>query len=153
MLKIENMSIRELHQAMINDDLLDTSNYDPSHPFFSERLKANLGSVKDECAGAKIMSACFLKPKCYSLLTENAQHIKKRAKGVQRSVVKAMSHEDHVDVFRAQVEVTKSMRRFQSTNHTIHTVELEKWALSCVDNKRAWIDANTSLPFGHGDLR
>ena len=45
------------------------------------------------------------------------------------------------------------MRRFQSTKHIIYTVEQGKWALSALDTKRAWIDGNTSLAFGHDDLQ
>ena len=46
----------------------------------------------------------------------------------------------------------KTTRRFQSTDHVIYTVETDKWALSAMDTKRAWIDKNRSLPYAHHSL-
>src|SRR5437773_4768966 len=61
-----------------------------------------------------------------------------------------MPHEEYVKVFRTEEEVAaKSVRRFQSKKHIVHTIKQTKWALSVTDNKRAWIEINYSLPFGH----
>ena len=70
-----------LHPAMLQDGLLDTSNYPNDHALFSDNYKAKLGCIKDECAGQVIQEACLLKPKCYSLNTSDGS--KKTAKGVQ----------------------------------------------------------------------
>ena len=51
-----------------------------------------------------------------------------------------------------QSEVASSVRRFQSKDHEIFTIEQTKWAYSASDTKRAWVDDNTSLPYGHHSL-
>ena len=61
---------------------------------------------------------------------------------------KVIPHEEYVKVFKTQEEVAKSVRRFQSRKHIVHTIKQTKWALSVTDTKRAWIEINYSLPFG-----
>ena len=36
-------------------------------------------------------------------------------------------------------------------NHQLQTITSSKVALSCMDDKRVWINANMSLPYGHCD--
>ena len=76
----------QLLPAMQKDGLLDSSNYPQEHPLYSLMGKAELGRVKDECAGVPIQDVVFLRPKCHSLLlTNDKQH--KRSKGIQRTVL------------------------------------------------------------------
>ena len=140
---------QQLHPAMLRDGLLDTSNYPINHPLFTEDFKAKLGCIKDEVEGQIITESVLLKPKAYSLKTSSSKTDKKTAKGVQYCVRKAIPHEDYVNVYKTQEEVVKKVRRFQSKEHIVYTIEQEKWALSITDTKRAWIDLNYSLPYGH----
>ena len=134
---------------MLRDKLLDTSNYPESHPLFTNVNKARLGFIKDEVEGESIIEAVLLKPKAYSMKTSCQKTDKKTVKGIQKCVRKAIPHEEYVKVFKTQEEVSKSVRRFQSKQHIVHTIKQTKWALSVADNKRAWIEINYSLPFGH----
>jgi len=138
----------QLHPAMARDGLLDSSNFPTGHPLFSNRYKAVLGCVKDELPGQVVREAVLLKPKCYSMITV-AGYEKKTAKGVQYCVRQAISHEKYRQVFERQIEIVRTVRRFQTENHVVSTIQQQKWALSCTDTKRAWISANTSLPYGH----
>ena len=152
--KIVNIDLySELHPRMLADGLLDSSNYPRTHALFSTQFKAQLGCIKDEVAGQVIKQAILLKPKCYSLQTVTGAEKKQRAKGVQRCVRQRLSHDDYVRTYEQQLEVQRNMRRFQSSKHVIYTVEQSKWALSALDNKRAWIDGNTSFAFGHVELQ
>ena len=72
-----------------------------------------------------------------------------RAKGVQYCVNERISHEKFVQVLKLQEELVRSTRRFESSNHVVSTIQQQRWALSCMDMKRAWVDSNTSLPYGH----
>jgi hypothetical protein len=139
----------QLHPAMLREGLLDSSNYPPEHPLFSNKHKAQLGCIKDEVKGEPVEEAVFLKPKCYSMKTVGGKVNKKRAKGVQFCVKERISHETFVQVFKFQEEIVRNTRRFDTNNHVVATISQNKWALSAVDTKRAWISANTSLPFGH----
>jgi hypothetical protein len=148
--KIEQIDLfRQLHPAMLEDGLLDSSNYPREHPLFSARYKAKLGCIKDEVEGEKIIEAVLLKPKCYSMQTASGKVCKKRAKGIQYCVKNRIPHEKFVQVQRLQEELVRSTRRFETSNHVVSTIQQQKWALSCMDTKRAWVDANTSLPYGH----
>jgi hypothetical protein len=152
MCAVTNMDLQEVHRAMLQDGLLDTSNYKCDHPLFSETHKAKLGCIKDEVEGDVILEAVFLKPKAYSLRTLRQETSKNTAKGVQKCIREALTHEEYAQVYRNTDEVGKAMRRFQSTNHVVHTIQQQKWALSSVDNKRAWVNSNESYPYGHYKL-
>ena len=52
-----------------------------------------------------------------------------------------------------QSEIISHVRRFKSKDHIVYTVEEQKWSLSVTDTKRAWVDDNTSLPYGHHSLK
>ena len=97
-LQLQNISLQQLLPAMSADGLLDTSNFPPSHPLFSNAYKAKLGCIKDEAAGEVWREWVFLRPKCYSMITlEGKEH--KRAKGIQRSVVgKEIRHAHYLSV-------------------------------------------------------
>jgi hypothetical protein len=151
---IHNIDLyNQLHPAMLRDDLLDTSNYPRHHALYSDRNKAKLGCIKDEVCGEELQEAILLRPKCYSMITASGLANKKTAKGIQYCVRQSIKHEEYAKVFELQQEQACTVRRFQSTNHVVNTIELTKWALSAADNKRAWISSNESLPFGHYKLR
>jgi hypothetical protein len=151
---IEGLDLFEqLHPAMLRDGLLDSSNYPQEHRLYSVQHKAQLGCIKDEVEGEMLVEAVLLKPKCYSMKTASGKICKKRAKGVQYCVKERIPHETFVQVYRLQEEIVRSTRRFETNNHVVSTIRQEKWALSALDNKRAWVGPNTSLPFGHYKLR
>ena len=77
------------------------------------------------------------------------EETKSTAKGVGRSVQKTFTHDDYRDRHFAKTELRKSIRRMQSFGHKIFNIMQEKIALSFFENKRAWLDDNTSLPYGH----
>jgi hypothetical protein len=150
---IHNINLyTQLHPAMFEDNLLDTSNYPKNHPLFSVNNKAKLGCIKDEVCGEVLEDAIFLKPKCYSMITVSGKCDKKTAKGVQYCVRQALRHAEYVKVYELQEELACNVRRFHSKNHIVSTIEERKWALSATDNKRAWVRVNESLPYGHYKL-
>ena len=149
-LEVQGISLTEqLLPAMKNDGLLDSSNYPRENPLYSSVGKAELGRIKDECAGTPIMDAIFLRPKCYSLLLDGGKD-HKRAKGVQRAVLrKDISHQDYVDVAESAVPHHVNVRGFRSIAHTISTVTSHKRALSLFEDKRAWVTGELSYAYGH----
>ena len=80
---------------------------------------------------------------------EDKKDDKRKGKGVPRRKVKGFSHQDYKRVFFTEHEVTTNCRRMQSVKHVVYNVELSKVALSLVDDKRAWLSHNYSLPYGH----
>src|SRR5277367_4995652 len=146
---INNINLySQLHPAMARDGLLDASNFPRNHPQFSDAYTAVLGCIKDELPGEVIREAVLLKPKSYSMQTVVGK-VKKTAKGIQYCVREAISHAKYLEVYQRNLELVRNVRRFNSNNHIISTIQQNKWDLSCADTKRAWIGPNTSLPYGH----
>ena len=82
-----------------------------------------------------------------------ADNVKKAtAKGVGRAVKKTLTHEDYKNRFLLKTELCRDVRRMQSYNHVIYNIKQNKIALSFFENKRAWVDDNESLPYGHYKL-
>ena len=131
---------------------VDFSNYPPSHPLFSSKNKAKLGCFKDECAGRTISEIIMLKPKMYSIKLEDEEDGIKRAKGISRAIVKNMRHEEYLNTYNQHKETYVNMTILKSTEHTIHTTTFRKRALSCLEDKRCWIDSNDSLPHGNYNI-
>ena len=125
--KINGMNLyTQLHPAMARDGLLDTSNFPTDHVQFSNANKAKLGCIKDELAGEVIREAVLLKPKCYSMETVHGKE-KKTAKGVQYCVRQAIKHSTYVEVYQRQIEIVRPVRRFDSKNHVVTTIQQKKW--------------------------
>ena len=136
---------------MIRDKLLDTSNYPKDHILYSDALNARLGCIKDEFKGNVCREIIMLAPKCYSMAVDGGGD-KRKAKGVGKRVTKTLSHDDYKQRYLTRTELIKNIRRMQSFNHVIFNVTQAKVDLSLIDNKRAWVAHNDSLPYGHYKL-
>ena len=76
---------------MMEDGLLDTSNYQVRHQMFSDAHKAELGCIKDEFKGHPYTEFVFLRPKSYSMKALDVPNEDKRkSKGVARRKVSLM---------------------------------------------------------------
>jgi hypothetical protein len=140
--------ILDLYPAMIADELLDTSNYPKNHELYSNKLNSRLGCIKDEFKGEVCKEVVLLAPKCYSFKLLN-DTTKATAKGVGKVVKRTLTHEDYKQRYVMRTELRKDIQRMQSFNHIIYNIKQRKIALSFFENKRGWLDGNTSLPYGH----
>jgi hypothetical protein len=160
-LEVKGVDLKtQLLPRMMQDGLLDTSNYPSDSPLYSREYENKIGLFKDESAGKEEYSEwIFLRPKCYSLLSEDGQATKK-AKGVMRST--PLMHQQYRDIYKsfrpseADAPPPKLMRveqrSIRSENHQLVTLQYSKVALSINDDKRQWISQNRSLPYGHYSL-
>jgi len=152
-LSVTNCNVyKTLLPAMQRDLLLDSSNFNPSHPLYSNSLKAQLGCIKDESAGHSYLDWVLLKPKAYSMQCVSTTGDKKRAKGVKRASVRGLRHEDYVRAFVDQRNLSLEQRRFASSHHHMQTLIYDKQSLSFYEDKRYWSDIDISLPYGHHSL-
>ena len=151
-----NVKLEEqLLPAMIRDGLLDTSNYAKDHPLYSTKYASQIGKFKDESGGAtKFIDAVFLRPKLYSLLTHESSKNVVKAKGVNVKQA-GLHHQEYVDVLMGCSSSNRYVKqaRIGSSKHQLYTMSYTKLALSCTDDKRHWIDWNTSLAYGHHRLQ
>ena len=87
--------IRVLYPAMIEDGLLDTSNYPKDHDLYSDKLTAKLGCIKDEFKGEICEEVILLAPKCYSFKMIGGKP-NATAKGVGKAT---LTHDDYRNLF------------------------------------------------------
>ena len=89
----------------------------------------------------------------YSLIAVDSEEIKK-AKGVNKNVVKKIRHKEFANVLFNKKVVRHKMKRIQSELHGIGTYDVCKISLSCFDDKRYILDDGiNSLAYFHKDIR
>ena len=139
-----------------NKNLFDFSDYPQDSMklhsrFFDPVHKKVIGKMKDEFKGKTINKFVGLKSKMYSLVAVNGGEVKK-AKGVNKNVVKNMRHKEFPDVLFNKKIIRHKMKRIQSKLHKIGTYGVCKISLPCFDNKRYTLDDGiNSLVYFHKD--
>ncbi len=119
---------------------------------------AKLGNFKDEAEGKHILEFIALRAKMYSFSMEGKEAHK--IKGVGKSAQKAIKHANFKECLQTSMKAPTeneetilnqkcSFLSIQSTNHKLETKRIEKNSICCYDNKTYYLDAYTSLPFGH----
>ena len=100
--------------------------------------------------GGKIMTEFVaLRPKTYSYLTDDCKEDKK-AKGTKKCVIKRrVKFSDYKDCLLNNEIILKSQQRFKSERHDVCNEEIDKIALSSIDDKRLQtFDRITSYLYG-----
>ena len=150
-LECKNVSLRtQLLPLMLSDGLLDTSNYSSDDPLYSSNLKSVAGKFKDEGKGIEYSEWIFLMPKCYSL-KGGPKNIMK-AKGISIKQCNIV-HESFKRIYLENTIERLPQVRIRSINHQLYTIESNKVALKCLDDKRYWLDENKSVAYGHYMIR
>ena len=150
-LRVSNIDLNnKLIPEMIKDNILDTSNYPVNHPHYSPNYV--IGKFKDESNGTiRYKEWVFLKPKCYSLLSENEYNTTK-SKGISIKQTK-IKHYDYLNIYNNGGEMKVKQERIVSINHQLYTNRSTKIALRGIDDKRCWLSQNRSVAYGHYCLR
>ena len=131
----------------------DTSDFPSDHPKVLdgtiERMnKKVLGMMKDETQGKPIVDFVGIRAKCYSFILEDTG--KRKCKGINKGVIKRMSHKDWITCLNSQNVQMREMTCFRSNKHDIATVVVNKVALSANDDKRILMaDGIATLAHGH----
>jgi hypothetical protein len=143
----------DIYADMLQDQqLFDTSDYDPNHFLYSCDNKKVLGKMKDECAGSVVDEFVGLRSKMYSLIYRDRElKEKKTAKGVKRKVVEAkLRHETYkACLFGSKIEMCK-MNQIRSYSHQLYSISMNKIGLSPYDDKRYVLEnGRDTLAHGH----
>ena len=81
--------------------------------YYDDSNKLVVGKRKDEAGSVAIEEFVGLKPKMYSIfLDDSSEH--KKAKGVNRNAVAAISHNEYKDVLLNQKRLRHLMNRIQA---------------------------------------
>ena len=134
------------------EDRFDTSDYPENHPsgIPTGINKKVLGMFKDEAAGKRIKEFVGLRAKLYSFIMEDGKE-NKRCKGVKKQVVESsITHEDYKTCLRTGKEQLRKQNILRSYEHEVFTEEVNKIALSSIDDKRHILsDGIHTLAWGH----
>ena len=106
--------------------------------------------MKDELGGRIITEFVTLRPKTYSYLIDDGKEDKK-AKGTKKCMIKRMIRfNDYKNCLLKDEVILKSQQRFKSKGHDVYTKNINKVALSIIDDKRLIpSDKITSYPYGY----
>lgn len=129
----------------------DTSNYPENNCYGIPLLNKKVpGLFKDEFGGKVISEFVGLRSKLYCIKTEHDEL--KKAKGVQKHVIKNVNLKDYYKVLSKNEVIRKKNVIFKSLKHKIFTQELSKIAISGNDDKRVILKNNIdTLSYGHWD--
>ena len=137
-------------------DRFDTSDYPENHPsgISTGINKKVLGMFKDEAAGKRIKEFVGLRAKLYSFIMEDGKE-NKRCKGVKKQVVESsITHEDYKTCLRTGKEQLRKQNILRSYEHEVFTEEVNKIALSSIDDKRYILDDGIhTLAWGHHKIK
>ena len=132
-------------------DFSDYPKGEEGHFLHSNTNKKVVGKFKDELNSQIIHEFIGLKPKMYSILSEEKKEMKK-AKGVSSRVVKnKLRHADYYNcLFNSNVKYFEIQRRIGQENHQLFTFHQNKVTLSSFDDKRYILeDGISSLAYGN----
>jgi len=111
-----------------------------------------VGKFKSETGSLAPLEFVGLRAKMYSLLVpQNPKECKIRAKGIKKSYVKKkVRHDQFLNVLKTLKPTPSTFRSFQSVNHVLRTVEINKTCLNAFDDKRYILsDGVGTLAYGH----
>ena len=133
-------------------DRFDTSDYPENHPsgIPTGINKKVLGMFKDETAGKPIKEFVGLRSKLYSFIMDEGEETKK-CKGIKKNVVNnTITHEDYKTCLLTGKEQYRMQNIIRSHNHEVYTEQVNKIALSPVDDKRYILeDGKDALAWYH----
>ena len=126
---------------------LDTSNYEINRPMPLGKNKSVIGLMKDELGGKIMTELVARRPKTYSYLMDDGNSDKK---GTKKCVIKRIhKFNDYKNCILNNEIILKSLQRFKSEAHNVHTEEINKITLNSNDDKRLQtFDRVTSYPYG-----
>ena len=137
-------------------DRFDTSDYPENHPsgIPTGINKKVLGMMKDEAGGKTIKEFVGLRAKLYSFVMDDGGETKK-CKGIKKQVVESsIRHEHYKTCLTTGKEQLRKQNILRSYNHEVYTEEVNKIALSALDDKSYILsDGMHTLAWGHYKIK
>ena len=135
----------------------DTSDYPENHPsgIPTGENKKVLGKMKDEAAGKIIKEFVGLRAKLYSYKMYEGEEEIKKCKGIKKQVVESsISDENYKTCLLTGKEQLRKQNILRSYSHEVYTEEVNKVALSALDDKRYILsDGVHTLAWGHYKIK
>ncbi len=139
-------------------DKFDFSEYPLDHPNHDKTNGKVIGKMKDEVKGKIIQEFVGLRPKMYSVWIGNpgdgVKEFIKKAKGVKAPCMKEITHNDYKRCLfgerKDRIQSSEPFHYIKSRSHKLETAECKtKITLSCIEDKRFYVDMVSSYAHGH----
>ena len=133
---------------------MDFSDYPVEHPCHDTTNKKVLGMFKDEVNGKIITRFIGLKPKSYAFTTHGEDEEHKKSKGVvKHKVKKELTYQNYHEALHQNKKHEITYNFIRSKTHQIYSMSQVKQSLSNYENKRYYVDAFSSIPYGHYSIK
>ncbi|XP_069187737.1 uncharacterized protein [Procambarus clarkii] len=143
-------AFEELNKLPLSQHM-DFSNFPPENPYFDDSRKGQLGLLKSE-VGAKIIKELIaLKPKMYSILTQDQVQIC-RCKGIPTYQQSKLTHAAFQSALELNIGQRFQSRSIRNVKGRMCTCLTTKRGLSAFDDKRYVLSPTQSLAYGHPDI-
>ena len=128
-------------------DVMDTSNFPPSHRLFSNQNEKALGFLKDEVPCKKILSFVGLKSKTYAYQIEGGE-TQIKAKGIPHYKKKQIPFESMLNCLKHIQSFSTDYNTLRSVDHVNTMMHSSRVAFSSFDDKRYMLCPTHSVPYG-----
>jgi len=142
-----------------NPSYFDFSDFPKTNPYYSELNSMIQGIFKEENRGEIITDFVSQKSKMYSYTTiapkteKQKISITSKAKGVSKGAQKTINHSNSLECLfyvNSSSGIQKVVNnRIKSDSHQLSSISQNKISLSCLDDKRYYIDRINSRAHGH----
>ena len=121
---------------------------------YETEITCKLGYFKDEIppsdSGGVISEFVGLKSKLYSIKTTRNEGCRKRAKGVKKTSLDHITHQDYLTCLFDYVKIPTGDMNFRSYAHKIYTIKCKRTSIHSYDDKRYILEDNIKkMPYGH----
>jgi hypothetical protein len=132
-------------------DIIDFSNYPPTHAKYSRQHANALGFWKDELCGEKLDEYVGLRSKCYAMNIKKSDKftLKSTCKGVRKGYRKTIPFPKFRRCVQTIDQLDITQYNIQSRNHVVSTMKLKKVCFGSFDDKRYLFQCGIhSVPYG-----
>ena len=138
-------------EDLYHDMSKNTRNFDQTHPLYTTTNYRIVGKFKNETGSLAPLEFVGVRAKMYSLLIPDNPKESKRAKGTKKSDEnKKVRHDQLLTILKTLKPTPSTFCAFQSTNHVLRTVKINKTCLNAFDDKRYILEDGTgTLAYGH----
>jgi hypothetical protein len=134
-------------------NLFDNSDYPKNHALYDNKNKKVVLKFKDELSGVEMVEFVGLASKLYSFSKPDGKD-KITCKGVKANIKNMFNVQQFKKCLFQQSELMAKVQMFGTKNHTIYSMEQNKLAISCFDNKRFILDDSiNTMAYGHYKLK
>lgn len=134
-------------------EVMDFSNYPPTHPLFDPSRKNICGYLKNEVSHEEIQHFVGIRAKTYAIKTRKEGMEMNRAKGVKQAFKRKIPFESYLKCIEGLHSESVTQYTMGAKNHQNMMFKSTKVAFSSFDDKRFLLCPRHSVPYGSDLIR